>query len=64
VPHAASSPWAKKNARDYLPIIRTERGMVEMLIRYRDIVMKVAVKVDSGIVDCEIDGLRERSKTD
>lgn len=64
MPHAASSPGAKKNTRGYLTIIRAERGMVEMLIRYRDIVMKVAVKVDSGIVDYKIDGLRERSKTD
>jgi len=51
-----------KNTRGCLSTITTPTATAEMLIRYREIVIKAARKVDAGIVDIKTNELWERVK--
>jgi len=62
VPHFVRIQGVTKNTRGCLSTITTPAAMAEMLIRYREIVIKAARKVDAGIVDIETNELWERVK--
>jgi len=62
VPHFVRIQGVTKNTRGSLSTITTPGATTEMLIRYREIVIKVARKVDAGIVDIETSELWERVK--
>jgi len=62
VPHFVRIQGVTKNTRGCLSTITTPGAMAEMLIRYREIVINAARKVDSGIVDIETHELWERVK--
>jgi len=62
VPHFVRIQGITKNTRGCLSTITTPAATAEMLIRYRDIVIKAARKVDAGIVDIETNELWERVK--
>jgi hypothetical protein len=51
-----------KNTRGCLSTITTPGATAEMLVKYREIVIKAARKVDAGIVDIETNELLERVK--
>jgi len=53
VPHFVRIQGVTKNTRGCLSTITTPAATAEMLIRYREIVIKAARKVDAGIVDIE-----------
>jgi hypothetical protein len=53
VPHFVCIQGVTKNTRGCLSTITTSGATAEMLIRYRKVVIKVARKVDAGIVDIE-----------
>jgi len=60
VPHFVRIQGVTKNARGCLSTITTPAATAEMLIRYREIVIKAARKVDAGIVDIETNELWEK----
>jgi len=62
VPHFIRIQGVTKNTRGCLSTITTPAATAEMLIRYREIVIKAARKVDVGIVDIETNELWERVK--
>ena len=62
VPHFIRIQGVTKNTRGCLSTITTPAATAEMLIRYREIVIKAARKVDAGIVDIETNELWERVK--
>jgi len=62
VPHFVRIQGVTKNTRGCLSTITTPAATAEMLIRYREIVIKAARKVDTGIVDIETNELWERVK--
>jgi len=62
VPHFVCIQGVTKNTRGCLSTITTSGSTAEMLIRYREIVIKAARKVDAGIVDIETNELWERVK--
>jgi len=62
VPHFVRIQGVTKNTRGCLSTITTPEATAEMLIRYREIVIKAARKVDAGIVDIETNELWERVK--
>jgi hypothetical protein len=62
VPHFVRIQGVTKNTHGCLSTITTPGAMAEMLIRYRDIVIKAARKVDTGIVDIETNEVWERVK--
>jgi hypothetical protein len=62
VPHFVRIQGVTKNTRGCLPMITTPGATAEMLIRYWEIVIKAARKVDAGIVDIETNKLWERVK--
>jgi len=62
VPHFVRIQGVTKNTRGCLSTITTPAATAEMLIRYREIVLKAARKVDAGIVDIETNELWERVK--
>jgi len=62
VPHFIRIQGVTRNTRGCLSTITTPGVMAEMLIRYREIVIKVARKVDAGIVDIETNELWEKVK--
>jgi len=53
VPYFVPIQVVTKNTRGCLSTITTPGATAEMLIRYREIVIKAARKVDAGIVDIE-----------
>jgi len=62
VPHFVHIQGVTKNTRGCLSTITTPGATAEMLIRYREIVIRAARKVDAGIVDIETNELWERVK--
>jgi len=62
VPHFVRIQGVTKNTRGCLSTITTPGATAEMLIWYREIVIKAARKVDAGIVDIETNELWERVK--
>jgi len=62
VPHCVRIQGVTKNARGCLSTIMTPAATAEMLIRYREIVINTARKVDAGIVDIETNELWGRVK--
>jgi len=62
VPHFVRIQGVMKNTRGCLSTITTPGATAEMLIKYREIVIKAARKVDAGIVDIETNELWERVK--
>jgi len=62
VPHFVRIQGVTKNTRGCLSTITTPLATAEMLIRYREIVIKAARKVDAGIVDIETNELWEKVK--
>ena len=62
VPHCVRIQGVIKNTQGCLSTITTPQAMAEMLIRYREIVIKAAMKVGAGIVDIETNELWERVK--
>jgi hypothetical protein len=62
VPHFVRIQGVTKNTRGCLSTITTPGATAKMLIRYREIVIKPARKVDAGIVDIETNELWERVK--
>jgi hypothetical protein len=62
VPYFVCIQGVTKNTRGCLSTIMTPGATAEMLIRYREIVIKAARKVDVGIVDIETNELWERVK--
>jgi len=62
VPHFVRIQVVTQNTRGCLSTIPTPGATAEMLIRYREIVIKAARKVDAGIVDIETNELWERVK--
>jgi len=62
VPHFVRIQGVTKNTRGCLSTITAPQAMAEKLIRYREIVIKAARKVSTGIVDIEMNGLWERVK--
>ena len=62
VPHFVRIQGVTKNTRGCLSTITTPGATAEMLIKYREIVIKAAGKVDAGIVDIETNELWERVK--
>jgi len=62
VPHFVRIQGVTKNTQGCLSTITTPGATAKMLIRYREIVIKVARKVDAGIVDIETNELWERVK--
>jgi len=62
VPHFVRIQGVTKNTRGCLSTITTPGATAEMLIKYREIVIKAARKVDAGIVDIETNELWERVK--
>jgi hypothetical protein len=62
VPHFVRIQVDMKDTRGCLSTITAPGATAEMLIRYREIVIKVAGKVDTGIVDIEMNKLWERVK--
>jgi len=62
VPHFVRIQGVTKNTRGCWSTITTQGAMAEMLIRYREIVIKAAKKVDAGIVDIKTNELWERGK--
>jgi hypothetical protein len=62
VPHFVRIQGVTKNTRGCLSTITTAGATADMLIRYREIVIKAARKVDAGIVDIETNELWERVK--
>jgi len=62
VPHFVRIQGVTKNTRGCLSTITTPAATAEMLIRYREIVIKAARKVDTGIVDIETNELWEKVK--
>jgi len=62
LPHFVRIQGVTKNTRGCLSMITTPGASAEMSIRYREIVIKAARKVDAGIVDIETNELWERVK--
>jgi len=62
VPHFVRIQGVTKNTRGCLSTITTPGATAEMLIKYREVVIKAARKVDAGIVDIETNELWERVK--
>jgi len=62
VPHFVRIQGVTKNTRGCLSTITTPGATAEMLIQYREIVIKAARKVDAGIVDIETNEFWERVK--
>jgi hypothetical protein len=62
VPHFVRIQGVTKNTRGCLSTITTPGATAGMLIKYREIVIKAARKVDAGIVDIETNELWERVK--
>jgi len=62
VPHFVRIQGVTKNTRGCLSTITTPAATAEMLIRYREIVIKAARKMDAGIVDIETNELWEKVK--
>ena len=62
VPHFVRIHGVTKNTRGCLSTITTPGATAEMLIRYREIVIKAARKVDAGILDIETNELWDRVK--
>jgi len=62
VPYFVRIQGVTKNTRGCLSTITTTGATAEMLIQYREIVIKAARKVDAGIVDIETNELWERVK--
>jgi len=62
VPHFVRIQGVTKTTRGCLSTITTPGATAEMLILYREIVIKAARKVDAGIVDIETNELWERVK--
>ena len=60
VPYCVRIKEVRKNTRGYLTTITTPGATAEMLIRYREIVIKAAKKVDAGFVDIQTNELWER----
>jgi hypothetical protein len=62
VPHFVRIQGVTKNTRGCLSTITTPAATAEILIRYREIVIKAARKVNAGIVDIETQELWEKVK--
>jgi len=62
VPHFVRIQGVTKNTQGCLSTITTPAATAEMWIRYREIVIKAARKVDAGIVDIKANELWERVK--
>jgi len=62
VPYFVRIQGVTKNTQGCLSTITTPAATAEMLIRYREIVIKAARKVDAGIVEIEINEIWERVK--
>ena len=62
VSHFVRIQGGTKNTRGCLSTITTPGATAEMLIKYREIVIKAARKVDAGIVDIKTNELWERVK--
>jgi len=62
VPHFVRIQGVTKNTRGCLSTITTPAATAKMLVRYREIVIKAARKVDAGIVDIETSELWEKVK--
>jgi len=62
VPYFVRIQGVTRNTRGCLSTITTPGATAEMLIRYREIVIKAARKVDTGIVDIETNELWEKVK--
>jgi len=62
VPYFVRIQGVTKNTRECMTTITTPGATADMLIRYREIVIKAARKVDAGIVDIETNELWEKVK--
>jgi len=62
VPHCVRIQGVTKNTQGCLTEITPAGATAEMLIQYREIVIKAARKVDTGIVDIETNEPLERVK--
>jgi len=62
VPYFVRIQGVTKNTRGCMSTITTPGATADMLIRYREIVIKAARKVDAGIVDIETNELWEKVK--
>jgi len=62
VPHFVRIQGVTKNTRECLSTITTPAATAEMLIWYREIVIKAARKVDAGVVDIETSELWQKVK--
>ena len=62
VPHFVRIQEVTKNTRGYLSTIITKGATANILIRYREIIITAASKVDTGIVDIKTNELWERVK--
>jgi len=62
VPHFVRIQGVTKNTWGCLSTITTPGATAEMLIKYREIVIKAARKVDAGIMDIEMNELWKRVK--
>jgi len=62
VPYFVRIQGVTKNTRGCLSMITTPGSTGEMLIRYREIVIKAARRMDAGIVDIETNKLWEKVK--
>ena len=62
VPHFVRIQGVTRNTRGCLSTITTPGATAEMLIKYREVVIRAARRVDTGIVDIETSELCERVK--
>jgi len=62
VPHFVRIQGVTRNTRGCLSTITTPGATAEMLIKYREVVIRAARRVDTGIVDIETSELWERVK--
>jgi len=62
IPYFVRIQGVTRNTRGCLSTITTPGATAEMLIKYREIVIKAARKVDAGIVDIETNELWEKVK--
>jgi len=62
VPYFVRIQGVTKNTRGCMTTITTPGATADMLIRYREIVIKAARKVDAGIVDIETNEIWEKVK--
>jgi hypothetical protein len=62
VPHFVHIQGVTRNTRGCLSTITTPGATADMLIKYREIVLKAAREIDAGVVDIETNEIWERVK--